>query len=198
MHSFLVHDHGILFRVKQVGHTIYILHAHVAVVADLRLSGLALPGSNKDNTVGSTRSVYRSRSGILQYVNALYVGRVQAVDIASRNAVDDIKWRCVASRAQTTYIYLISFTGHSRRLCNIHTGSFALQCAQWAYSVQLFKVFAVHLHGCTRHQFFLLNAIAHHNHLVQRLVFFLQNDVQGLRRSLDILSLKADIRYFQH
>ena len=93
LHSFLVHNHGILFRVKQVGHTIYILHAHVAVVADLRLSSLTLPGSNKDNAVGSTRPVDSGRSGILQYVNALYVSRVQPIDISSCHTINNIK-RC--------------------------------------------------------------------------------------------------------
>ena len=50
--SFLVHDHGVLLGVEQVGHLIDVLPSDVSIIGDLRLSFVSLLGSDEYHAIG--------------------------------------------------------------------------------------------------------------------------------------------------
>ena len=87
---------GILLTIEElhlVGHPCY-RQRSVEVDIDL-ITLLTFLGGDDDHTVGSTRSVDRCRSGILQYLHGLDVGGVEAIErTAIRHTVDDVKRSC--------------------------------------------------------------------------------------------------------
>ena len=195
--ALLVHDHGILLSVEQVGHLIDVLPAGVTVVGYLRLSLMALLGRDENDTVGGARTVDGGRSSILEHVHALNVGRVEIVKVAL-HAVDEHERLRAARGAYTSYIYFITAARHTRRLRELHARRTALQGGKRIDSAKLGYLVALHLHGSTGDKLFLLHAIANDHHIVERMGIVLQRDRQGLTADTHILRLRSYITDVQH
>ena len=170
----LVDELHILLSSYQAWHLVGIRHTYIAVVLNCDSAFLTLLGGNEDYTVCSTSTIDGSRSGILQYVDALNVVRVQAVQAivgSTRNdSVDNEQWRRLTDGSHTTDVHLESLARLSRALCDVHTGSLALQCSQGVRRVHLRNVFTLHRNVGTSEQLLLLNTIADNNHLFECVV----------------------------
>ena len=197
----LVDELHILLSGYQTRNLVGIRHTYIAIILNSNLAFLTLLRGNEDDTVGSTSTIDGSRSGILQYVDALDVVWIQTVQTVigctRNNSVDNEEWGRLTDGSHTTDVHLESLAWLSRALCDVHTGSLALQCSQRVCRVHLRNVLTLHRNVGTGEQFLLLNTITDNNHLFQCVVLLHVHVDDGLIANLDFLALEAHVRHHQ-
>ena len=167
----LVDELHILLSSYQAWHLVGIRHTYIAVVLNCDSAFLTLLGGNEDDTVCSTSTVDGARGSVLQHFDTLDLAGVHAVQAivgSTRNdSVDNEEWGRLTDGSHTTDVHLESLAWLSRALCDVHTGSLALQCSQGVRRVHLRNVLTLHRNVGTGDQLLLLNTITDNNHLFQ-------------------------------
>ena len=191
---YLVLNSHILLCSQQLRLLIHILPTHVSIIRNLNLAHLTLFGSYKDYTIGCGRTVDGTRCGILQYVDTLDVGRVQSIDVTTRNSINYIKRSGRAVGTGTTDRNLKAITRLTGSRLNVYTRSLALQGAQHLSGIHLLNIITLHLDGRTGNELLLLNTITYDNNFFESLVVCLHCDVKiRLITYNDFLLLITDI-----
>ena len=194
-----IHHLHIFLGSQHLRQTIDVGPAEVGIVAHLQLAGLALLGGHDDHTVGGGRTIDGARGGVLQHIDALDVGGVDVVDIATRHAVDDVERSRVAVGAGTANRHLETITWLTRRRLDGHTRRLALERAESLSGVELLNVLALDLDCGTSDEFLLLNTITGYHHFVQFRSLVFEADVDcRLTREGNFLRVETDERENDH
>ena len=192
--SYLVLNCHILLCCQQLRLLIHILPTHIGIISYLYFTHFTLLGCYKDYTISSSRTVDGTGCGILQYVDTLDVGRVQCIDVTTRNSINHIKRSGRAVGTGTTDRNLKAITRLTRSRLNVNTRSLALQSAQHLSGIHLLNIITLHLDGSTGNELLLLNTITYDNDFFESLVVCLHCDVKiRLITYNDFLLLVTDI-----
>ena len=122
----LIHYRHIFFGIQHIRHLIYICPTYVSIIRYRNLSYLTLLRSNKDNTVGTARTVNCTRCSIFQHVNTFNIGRIQGVNIATGYTINNVNWSCISVSTSTTNINFKPITRLTGNGLNIYTRRLAL------------------------------------------------------------------------
>ena len=156
----------------------------------LSLSSLSL---QHDYTTGCTRTVDRSRSGILQYRDVFNVFRIQERDIAHRNAIDNIKrFQCTIDRTDTTDFNRSTTIDVTTIISDSQTRHSTLQCFHYVCLRTTFHGLAyVYSRNSTSQVGLFLSTVTYYNHFIQEFIIISQYNTQTSLRFY-FLSLKTN------
>src|SRR5690606_11457707 len=139
-------DSHVLFGREHGGHLIGILPSHKRVIVKGSLSGFTLLGGNKDNPVCRPCTVDGGRSSVLEDVDGFDIGRVEAVDIAADDVVNDIQRLRIANGTDTANVDFEPFAWHAGCLGDLYARRLALQGVGHGSGAQFLDVVAFDLH----------------------------------------------------
>ena len=137
-------------------------------------------GSDKDDTVGTTRTINSRSRSILQNINSFNIGRVDILNTAVLNnhAVNNIQRPLFGiDRALPANIDISYFTG-SLAGGDVHTCCFSLHSFQGILNRHCFQFFFSNPRHSTGYVAFFLNAISHNYYFIQRFRIFLKCNLE--------------------
>ena len=180
----LVLDVHVLLGIEELGHPRDVLDPIETVIRDDEPVALALLGRNEDDTVRTTCTVDGAGSRVLEDIDALDVGRVQRVDVTTRNAVDDVQRGIGTDGTHTADVHIVTRSRLAGRVHDAHTRSGGLHGTEGAGGIEFGQIVALDLHGGAGHELLLLDTITHHHHFFEKFGVFFEQDVE-LARSGD-------------
>ena len=176
-----------------------VVKCDVCVIGDVGLAFLSALRGDDDHTVGSLRTVDGCCRGVAEHVDRLDVVGCHHRDVHTGNAVDDIvglHGLTLAERRGTAQCDARCArgvaTGGDRQ-----TSHLTLQHRSGIVEDTLVEVFGLHGGDGARHVLTAHRAITHDDHLVQRSVLFLHDNVEALSADSHLLCLIADVAHLQ-
>ena len=163
------------------GRTVYnVRYRQRARIVNRHAPALALLRRHQHHAVGAAATVDGRCRGILQNVNRLNVARVQRLNARGRhqgNAVHHVQ-RVVAA-VQRALTANPDAADRARTLArrNVNTGSLALQSLQRVRHRPDVQLLLAHARQGASHVALLLNAVTHHDHLVEQLLVLFEGHV---------------------
>ena len=172
-----------------------LLEAHISVKGDgrLLLAGLALAGGHEHDTVGGAGAVDGGGGGILKNINGFDVGRVEVIQVAAGNTVDDDERAGVAVGAETADGDVVAGTRHTAGLDDVHTRNGAVEGSERVGGAHLLDFLAGDVDRGTREESLLLGTVTDNDGFLEHFVVLLEDDVEdALIADLEGLALVAD------
>ena len=158
-----------------------LLETRVGVEGDgrLLLANLALAGSDEDNAVRRTRTIDGRGGRILQDVDGLDVSRVQVVEVAAGDTVDDDERAGGTGGADTTDRDAVAGTRHTTGLDDVHTRDGAVQGAERVGRALLLDLVTGNVDRRAREETLLLRTVTDNDRLIEEFDVFLEHDIDG-------------------
>ena len=183
----LIHNGHILFCIQHIGLTSYILYSIISIETYLRFTFAPLLGSNKHYTISTGRTVDSRTSRIFQYIYTFNIGRIQSRNITT-HTINQVKRSTISHGTKATDTHFHVSTRLTGSRSNTYTRCLSLHSLQGIGCIHLGYFVTLHLNSGTRHQFLLLDTIAHYNHFIQHFRVLLQHHIDDGRSTyLDFL-----------
>ena len=188
-------DHIQVFRSGDPVHSVGVrlLEARVRVESNSRLllADLALARGHEDDTVRRTGTVDGRRRRILQDVDGFDVGRVQILQMASGNTVDDHERARGTGGADTADRDVVTGARAATGLNDVHTRNGAVQGTQRIRGALLLDILTRDVDRGAREQTLLLGTITDDDRFIKELGVFLEHDIDD-RASIQLLFLRSE------
>ena len=191
LHTAFVLQDGIVGGTGHIALSPSALPAIGEVIVDAGASHLTPLGRHQDNTVGGTGTVDGARSGILQHLHALDVVGVNALHaiLVGGHAIDDVEGVGVVDGADTADADHRLRAGLTRRRDDVDAGGHTLQGILGTQTGLSSQVFGRNLSDRGCHDALFLHTVTDHDHLVQQLGIFGNDDVHVLTGKHGLLTI---------